>query len=257
MNLPSFVNLEIRATVSGGALTACPEGPSVMKISPFAATTTLHGSVKASGGFPATPARPSVSNTFPSGLNFTTVWPLPFASGLFFSSRSFAPRISTTHTLPSRSKYILWGKMNIPAPKLFRRLPDESNLSTGGRLEPAQLSYWNGEAPGGISGFALHRSATQTDSPSLSIATPFSAPHFLPSGRFPHGAMDWYRLGRSLVGWESGTDWYGTVMAQAPYSVTAAIATSTNNLNRNADAIGALLQQSALATPRDPAPART
>src|SRR6266702_2248012 len=124
-------------------------------------------------------------------LNFTTVWPLPFASGFFFNSRSFAPRMSTTHTLPSRSTYILWGKMNMPAPKLFRRLPDESNLRTGARLEPAQLSYWNGEAPGGMSGFAPHRSATQTDSPSLSIATPFSAPHFLPSGSFPHGAMVW------------------------------------------------------------------
>src|SRR5882672_5179499 len=207
MNLPSFVNLEIRATVSGRASTLCPEWPSVMKISPFGATTTLHGSVNASGGFPATPARPSVSSTFPSGLNFTTVWPFPFASGLFFNSRSFAPRMSTTHTLPSRSTYILCGKMNIPAPKLFRRLPDESKLRTGGRVEPAQLSYWNGEAPGGTSGFAPQRFATHTDSPSLSIATPFSAPHVLPSGRFPHGATDWYGLGRSVVGWASGRDW--------------------------------------------------
>src|SRR5438046_6612881 len=147
--------------------------------------------------------------------------------------------------------------MNMPAPKLFRSFPDESNLSTAGTDEPAQLSYVNGETPGGTSGFAPHRCATHTDSPSLSIATPFRAPHVLPSGRFPHGAMDWYGLGRSLVGWESGTDWYGTVMAQAPYSVTAAIATSTNNLNRNADDMGPLLQQSTLVTPRDPAPART
>src|SRR5947208_15678431 len=97
-----------------------------------------------------------------------------------------------------------------------------------------------------MSGFALHRSATQTDSPSLSIATPFRAPHFLPSGRFPHGAMDWYRLGRSLVGWESGTDWYGTAMAKAPYSVTAAIATRPNNLKRTADDMGRLLHTSTL-----------
>src|SRR5882762_7994186 len=200
MNVPSFVNREMRATVSGVAFSPCPEWPSATKISPFGATSTLHGSVRASGGFPAIPARPSVSSTFPSELNFTTVWPLPIASGFFFSSRSFAPRISTTHTLPSRSTYILWGKMNMPAPKLFRRLPDESNLSTGGTDEPAQLSYVNGETPGGTSGFAPHRSATQTDSPSLSIATPFRAPHFLPSGRFPHGATDRYGLGRSLVG---------------------------------------------------------
>src|SRR6266849_1579262 len=127
--------------------------------------------------------------------------------------------------------------MNIPAPKLFRRLPDESNLSTGGRLEPAQLSYWNGEAPGGMSGFAPHRSATQTDSPSLSIATPFSAPHFLPAGSFPHGAVVWYGLGRSLVGWTSAMVRYGlvgwtspTLVAQAPHTIIAAIVTSTKNL---------------------------
>src|SRR5882762_2128737 len=241
MNVPSFVNREMRATVSGVAFSPCPEWPSATKISPFGATSTLHGSVRASGGFPAIPARPSVSSTFPSGLNFTTVWPLPIASGFFFSSRSFAPRISTTHTLPSRSTYILWGKMNMPAPKLFRRLPDESNLSTGGTDEPAQLSYVNGETPGGTSGFAPHRSATHTDSPSLSIATPFSAPHFLPSGRFPHGATDWYGLGRSLVGWTSATVRYGTVVAQAPKSVIEMIVTNSNNFNRDVGAIGPLL----------------
>src|SRR6266702_2387971 len=187
------------------------------------------------------PAFPSVSSTFPSELNFTTVWPLPFASGFFFNSRSFAPRMSTTHTLLSWSTYILWGKMNMPAPKLFSRLPDESNLRTGGRGEPAQLSYWNGEAPGGMSGFATQRSATQTDSPSLSIATPFSAPHFLPSGSFPHGAMVWYGLGRSLVGWTSAMVWYGMVAAQAPNNAITATVMSSNQFNRNADAIGPLL----------------
>src|SRR5882672_10112698 len=206
-NLPSFVNLEIRATVSGVAFSPCPECPSDTKMSPFGATTTLHGSFSASGGFPATPGLPKVSSTFPSGLNLTTVWPFSFASGLFFNSRSFGPRPSTTHTLPSRSTYALCGKMNIPAPKLFNSLPEESNFSTAGTGEPAQLSYVNAEAPGGTSGFAPHRSATHTDSPSLSIATPFSAPHFLPSGRFPHGVIDWYGLGRSVVGWASGRDW--------------------------------------------------
>src|SRR5882672_3876781 len=105
----------------------------------------------------------------------------------------------------------------MPAPKLFTRLPDESNLRTGGRVEPAQLSYWNADAPGGVSGFAPHRSATHTDSPSLSIATAFSAPHVLPCGSFPHGAVVWYGLGRSLVGWTSS--W---VYAARPHSVSAA-----------------------------------
>src|SRR5712691_11618184 len=149
--------------------------------------------------------------------------------------------MSTTHTLPSRSTYILCGKTNMPAPKDFRRLPDESNLSTAGTDEPAQLSYVNGETPGGTSGFAPHRSATQTDSPSLSIATPFSAPHFLPSGSFPHGAIVWYGLGRSLVGWTSVIVWYGMVVAQAPHSAIAATVMNSNQFNRNADAIGPLL----------------
>src|SRR5450432_186972 len=126
--------------------------------------------------------------------------------------------------------------MNMPEPKLFNSLPDESSLRTGARVEPAQLSYENGEAPGGMSGFAPHRSATQTDSPSLSIATPFRAPHFLPSGSFPHGAMVWYGLGRSLVGWISPAG-----VAQAPHSVIAAIAGSGNDINRHADTIGPLL----------------
>src|SRR4029434_4811578 len=88
----------------------------------------------------------------------------------------------------------------MPAPKLFTRLPDESNLRIGGRVEPAQLSYWKADAPGGVCGFAPRRRAPHTDCPSLSIATAFSAPHVLPSGSFPHGAVVWYGLGRSLVG---------------------------------------------------------
>src|SRR4249920_1871363 len=93
--------------------------------------------------------------------------------------------------------------MNMPAPKLFRSLPDESNFMTGATSEPAQLSYANGDSPGGVSGFAPHRFATQTDFPSLSIATALSAPHVLPAGRSPHGATVWYGLGRSFVGGRS------------------------------------------------------
>src|SRR5262245_14661244 len=103
--------------------------------------------------------------------------------------------------------------MNIPAPKLCSSLPEESNFNTGGSFEPAQLSYWNGETPGGVSGFAPQRSATHTDEPSLSMSTPFSAPHFRPSGRSPHGAMDLYGFGRSLV---------GSTAASAPHSVATA-----------------------------------
>ena len=57
-----------------------------------------------------------------------------------------------------------------------------------GQLDPAQLSYWKGDAPGGTSGLAPQRSTTQSERPSLSTATAFSAPHLCPSGSFPHGA---------------------------------------------------------------------
>src|SRR5215471_3583920 len=90
--------------------------------------------------------------------------------------------------------------MNRSAPKLLCRFPLESSLSTGVTFEPAQLSYVNGDAPGGVFGFAPQRVATHTDSPSLSIATAFSAPQLLPDGRLPHGAVVAYGLGRSLLG---------------------------------------------------------
>src|SRR6185295_14150775 len=92
------------------------------------------------------------------------------------------------------------GNTNRPAPKLFTMLPSGSILCTGAQLEPAQLSYWKGDAPGGTSGLAPQRSTTQSERPSLSTATAFSAPHLCPSGSFPHGATLRYGLGRSLVG---------------------------------------------------------
>src|ERR1043166_3015909 len=79
-------------------------------------------------------------------------------------------------------------------------LPSESSLCTGAQLEPAQLSYVKGDAPGGTSGLAPQRSTTQMERPSLSTATPFSAPHLCPSGSLPQGAALRYGLGRSLVG---------------------------------------------------------
>src|SRR5262245_6925910 len=80
---------------------------------------------------------------------------------------------------------------------------------TGFSCEPAQLSYANGDAPGGVSGFEPQRSATQTDSPSLSIPTAFSAPHVRPAGSFPHLLVEWYGVGASLVGFCSS--WVYTV----------------------------------------------
>src|SRR5258708_28332615 len=108
--------------------------------------------------------------------------------------------------------------MNIPAPKLFSTLPEASSLRTGATLEPAQLSYANGDCPAGASGFAPQRFATHTDSPSLSMATAFSAPQVRPSGSVPHGATLWYGLGRSLGGLSS-------LAAEGPASAPSAYTT--------------------------------
>jgi hypothetical protein len=111
-----------------------------MKMSPLGAVTTLVGSLSASGGLPATPAVPSVISTLPYGLNLTMMLPFAFSSGLLLCSLWFALLASATQMLPSWSTWILWGKMNMPAPKLLIKLPDESNFITGATVEPAQLS---------------------------------------------------------------------------------------------------------------------
>src|SRR5439155_20510748 len=110
--------------------------------------------------------------------------------------------------------------------------PSASSLCTGAQLEPAQLSDWKGDAPGGTSGFAPHPSTTQTVRPSLSIATPLNAPHLLWSaGRLPHGETERYGFGRSLVGVLSRFD-TGCEMRPAQPAATAAIATRVKRVSR-------------------------
>ena len=61
---------------------------------PSGATSTSFGSVNFAGGSPASPGVPSVSSTLPCGLNFITVWPLPFGVGkLLELLRRRRPRI--------------------------------------------------------------------------------------------------------------------------------------------------------------------
>src|SRR2546430_5213158 len=109
--------------------------------------------------------------------------------------------------------------------------PSASSLCTGAQLEPAQLSYWKGDAPGGTSGFAPQRSTTQTERPSLSIATPLNAPHLLWSaGKLPHGETERYGFGRSLVGVVSRFD-TGCEMRPAQPAATAAIAASVRRVS--------------------------
>src|SRR5215472_6043443 len=169
-------------------------------MSPFEAKAMLHGSVSAAGGSPATPGLPITASSFPSGENLNTAWPAGLAFGYFAFSRGFIERMSTTHTLPSRSCAILCGNTKRPAPKLFTMAPSGLILCTGAQSDPAQVSYRNADSPGGTSGFAPQRSATQSETPSLSTATAFSAPQAWPSGSLPQGAIVLYGLGRSFVG---------------------------------------------------------
>src|SRR3954471_17953430 len=103
-------------------------------------------------------------------------------------------------------------------------LPCSSSLWTGAQLEPAQVSNWKADWPGGTSGLAPQRSTTQSDLPSLSTATPFSAPHLKPSGSLPQGAMVLYGFGRSFVGVASRFD-FG-LSAQLESERTAAYASA-------------------------------
>src|SRR3954471_16597446 len=144
------------------------------------------------------------------------------AHGCLVRSRWFMARMSTTQTLPSRSWWILCGKTKRPAPKLLSILAFFSSWWTGAQLEPAQVSNGNADWPGGTSGLAPQRSTTQRERPSLSTATPFSAPHLKPSGSLPQGATVLYGFGRSLVGvasrLETGAE--PGMSAQAPSATT-------------------------------------
>ena len=94
-------------------------------------SSTSFGSVNCVGGSPASPGVPSTSSTLPCGLNFVTVWPLPAASGNFFSSGGVAERASATQTLPWRSTSMPCGQRISPAPKLCTTLPVGSSLTIG------------------------------------------------------------------------------------------------------------------------------
>src|SRR5712692_1089666 len=181
MNFPSLSNFTIRALVSRPC-------PSATKMSPLAAVTTAEGALNSSGPLPGVLALPSVNRTLPSGPNLNTWWPLPPR-----------PRPSLTQTLPARSTCMPCGNNSRPAPKLFNRFPDESNLRMGSSFDPSQA---NGKAglmrEGGMD--SPHRSATQTLVPSGSMATALVDPQLRPSGSLPQLAIVRYGLGAELVG---------------------------------------------------------
>ncbi len=75
------------------------------------------------------------------------------------------------------------------APKLFKSLPEESNLRIGSSFEPSQ--------PNGTAGLTCdggrdspHRSATQTLVPSGSIATALVEPQARPAGSVPQFSIE-------------------------------------------------------------------
>ena len=103
MNFPSFEKIEMRPTVPGGAVGFWPLCPSEIRMSPFGARMTSHGSFSDSGGSPGAPPFPIVIRILPSGLNLITRLPLPAASGNFAISSGVAARSSVTQTLPSLS----------------------------------------------------------------------------------------------------------------------------------------------------------
>src|SRR6476661_7934155 len=81
------------------------------------------------------------------------------------------------------------GETSRPAPKLFRSLPDESNLRIGSTVGESRHAL-----------LPPHRSATQMLLPSLSMSTALSDPHIRPSGSFAQFSTVRYGFGASLVG---------------------------------------------------------
>ena len=76
-----------------------------------------------------------------------------------------------------------------PAPKLFKSLPEASNLRIGSSFEPSQP---NGTAGSTCDGGrdSPHRSATQTLVPSGSIATALVEPQARPAGSVPQFSIE-------------------------------------------------------------------
>src|SRR5438093_8704569 len=102
------------------------------------------------------------------------------------------------------------GETNMPAPKLFSSLPDESNSRMGSTVGESRHAL-----------LPPHRSATQILLPSLSISTALSDPHIRPAGSFAQFSTGRYGFGASLAGDEA--DWAASRAA----TTTAARITAT------------------------------
>src|SRR5262249_30202369 len=106
---------------------------------------------------------------------------------------------SVTQTLPARSTWMPWGRVNRPAPKLFNSWPLASNFMIGASGEQSQANGWPGlNDDGGAK--APQRSATHTLMPSGSMSTPPVEPQVRPSGSLAQLSIDRYGLGAELNG---------------------------------------------------------
>src|ERR1700682_243585 len=175
MNLPSLVKCTMRALLG---LPSIMPWPSPTKMLSSGAITTLDGALNRSwlSLSPATPSLPSVIRSFPSGLNFLTVLPLPF---LFWKS--------VTQTFPERSANRPCGPANIPAPQFALSLPVASKWKIGGRVEsPHNVCF-------------SQRSKAHMLLPSLrSTEMPNVAPQLRPDGSFAQPSSSRHGLGAAL-----------------------------------------------------------
>src|SRR5215831_17680440 len=85
------------------------------------------------------------------------------------------------------------GATNIPEPKLFRTLPLLPSLKI-------TSIFWISRVWGSRQLLAPQRSATHTDTPSLSISTALVEPIFRPPGSLAQCSMAIYGFGEPLVG---------------------------------------------------------
>ena len=160
MNLPSLSNFTMRALVCVVAMAVGDEDVAVgrdqhvgRRVEDAAVRRRRRRACRAS------------SEACPSGLNFMTVWPLPFLTWP-----------SETQILSSWSTDMPCGQTNMPAPKLTTTLPDASNFVIGSMFESRRV-------------LPPQRSNTQTLLPSRDRA-PNPAPQLRPSEAWPSPRPD-------------------------------------------------------------------
>ena len=149
---------------------------------PSGATRTSEGWLKMPSPSPATPAMPRLISNSPSSLNLCTWWPIPIP-----------PRASVTQTLFSASTKMPWGQTNMPAPKLFSRLPSLSKSRTGGTSSLPTQEFWPHLSATQM--FPLPSWAGKTALVEPQVLSPPSLPHMPSTAVYGFGAWFWASAG--------------------------------------------------------------